>query len=539
MTEDGIAIEPLYAPGGPGDGEAQDMAGRVVGLLPPVDEGWRIRQRFPLSASRETLDAAIAGGVQSLEFTWKGIDELTQVFGMMPELGRAGIEMSLEGDFLSSLTGFGVDVSNFGNISLGIDPVSSFLLSDRVTGELVHDVGMMGLVAQWHRPGSLLLRASGDAFFDAGATTGMTLGVTMAVALAYLRAYEGVEANMGEAASSIEMRLPCGPHFFESAAMLRAARLVWARILEVSGIAPTPLRLVASTGRRSLTRHDPWVNALRNTSVAFAAAIGGADILQVLPHDARTAEPGAAALRLARTTGLILRDEASLRRVVDPAEGSWFLESVTSQLAEDAWDELRRLDAAGGIVAAIESGQLSRRIADAAAARKDRVRTRRQAIIGVSEFAVAGESVEAPAPDSGGGSLPFRPDAAPFEELRDAAARHARRQGRQTRVFVARVGTPADWRGRSIYLDNLLAAGGLEPWGPPAVATPEEAAASFRSSGTHCAFVCSSDAVYERQGGAFTAALEGAGAVSVLLAGKEGSDVAALLEQLQSGEGVR
>ena len=135
--------------------------------------------------------------------------------------------------------------------------------------------------------------------------------------------------------------------------MLRAARLVWARVLELSGITPTPVRLVASTGRRTLTRQDPWNNALRNTSVAFAAAIGGADVLQLLPHDVRNGEPSAAALRLARTTGLILQEESSLGRVLDPAEGSWFLESLTSELAAVAWGELRRLEAAGGIVAAI------------------------------------------------------------------------------------------------------------------------------------------------------------------------------------------
>ena len=424
ITEDGIAIEPLCAPGGPGEGDAQNLAGRVLGLLPAVEQGWRIRQRFPATAPREALDAAIAGGVQSLEFTFKDIDELTLVFGMMPELGRAGIEVSLEGNFLPALTGFRFDLSHFGNFSLGIDPVTSFLHGDRQTGELTHDVGIAGLVGQVHRPGSFLLRASGDAFYDAGATTGMTLGATMAVALTYLRALDAGAADLSWAANIIEVRLPCGPRFFECAAMLRAARLVWARMLEVSGIVPTPLRLVASTGRRSLTRHDPWNNALRNTSVAFAAAIGGADILQLLPHDARTAVPGAAAARLAFMTGHILRDEASLRRVLDPADGSWFLESLTTQLAEDAWDELRRIDAAGGIVAVLDSGDLARRVAEAAAARHERVRAGRHPILGVSEHPVTGEV--APRPPSeiaemdASRPFPFRPDAWPLEQLRDA-----------------------------------------------------------------------------------------------------------------------
>jgi methylmalonyl-CoA mutase len=422
-TEDGMGIEPLYAAGGPGDEQARTLADRVVGLLPEAGQGWRIRQRFPVTASRNTLDAAIAGGVQSLEFTWTDIVELVRLFGIVPELGRAGIEVSLEGNFLRSLLGVGVDISRLGPFSLGIDPVASFLRGDSATGVLVQDTGMLGLVSQWRRPGSLLLRASGDGFFDAGATTGMTLGLTLAVALAYLRAQDDAEVDLSAAASTIEVRLPCGPRFFESAAMLRAARLVWSRILELSGIAVAPLRLVAITGRRTLTRHDPWNNALRNSAVAFAAAVGGADVLQLLPHDSRTTTPGDAALRLARTTGLILREEASLGRVMDPAEGSWFMASLTASLAEEAWEELRRLDAAGGIIAAIDAGDLSRRIADAASARHERVMDKRHPIIGVSEYPVTGEvarrSQEEIVEAAAGGLLPFRPDALPYEVLRD------------------------------------------------------------------------------------------------------------------------
>jgi len=423
-TEDGIAIEPLYAPGGPGDAEAQNLAGLVVGLLPSGEQGWKIRQRFPANAARETIDTAIAGGVQSIEFTWKETDEFLKLFALLPDLGLAGIETSLEGNFAKSLTGFGVSVEKFGRLSLGIDPINSFLRNESLTGELVHDVGMVSLLKEWNRPGDIPLRASGDVFFDAGATSGMTLGMTMASALAYLRAVESTGADPAWASGMLEVRLPCGPRFFESAAMLRAARLVWARILEVSGMVPVPLRLVASTGRRNLTRHDPWNNALRNTSVALAAALGGADVLQLLPHDSRTAEPGPAALRLARTTGLILQEEASLGRVLDPAEGSWFLESLTAELARVAWEELRRLDAVGGIVAAIESGDVSRRIAEAAAARHERVQSRRHPILGVTEYPVEGEAATRSGlemtEDEAPSAFPLRPDALPFELLRDA-----------------------------------------------------------------------------------------------------------------------
>jgi methylmalonyl-CoA mutase len=105
--------------------------------------------------------------------------------------------------------------------------------------------------------------------------------------------------------------------------------------------------------------------------------------------------------------------------VLDPAEGSWFLESLTSKLAEEAWGELRRLEAAGGIIAAIESGDLSRRIADTAAARHERVKTRQHPIIGVTEHPVEGEVLPPAAAENSGtrasSPFPFRPDAGPYE----------------------------------------------------------------------------------------------------------------------------
>jgi methylmalonyl-CoA mutase len=433
MTEDGIPIEPLYAPGGPGDGEARNLAGRVVGLLPAPAGAWCIRQQFPAATSPEVLATALAGGVQSLEFlSGRGEGPGQQFARTLSELDLRDVELSFE-DLQHPLPA-GLDFPR-NPLSLGVDPIGRALRHRGTAGQMQSALAQLGAARPVAGRSMRLLRASGESFFDAGGTPVMTLGAALAVALTYLRALADGGADPAWAASAIEVRLPCGPRFFESAAMLRAARLVWARVLELAGVAPTPLRLVASTGRRSLTRHDPWNNALRNTTVAFAGAIGGADILQLLPHDARTAEPGAAALRLARTTGLVLRDEASLRRVLDPAEGSWFLETFTAELAEGAWEELRRLDAEGGIVAAIESGQLSRRISEAAAARHERVRSRRHPIIGVSEHPVAGE-VAPPAPgeiaEHAGSTrpFPFRPDALPFEQLRDAAAmEHALRAG--------------------------------------------------------------------------------------------------------------
>jgi methylmalonyl-CoA mutase len=454
MTEDGIAIEPLYAPGGQGDGEARNLAGRVTGLLPRGAGGFRIRQRFPIGTSAEVLYAALKGGVQSLEFEDNHSDpkfeRTLRTFQDLELLGLGSNVRIAEASWEDLRLREGASIDFMVPTSYGEDPIGRWLRRDGTAAQARGDLAGQRPTQPHSDRGDRYLRATGETFHEAGATTGMTLGATMAVALTYLRAMvdgghehlrkleravetfpgppermdrtkELIERGVNPSwiASLIEVRLPCGPRFFESAAMIRAARLVWARILEVAGIPPTPLQLVASTGRRTLTRHDPWNNALRNTSVAFAAAIGGADVLQLLPHDVRNAESSAAALRLARTTGLILQEESHLGRVLDPAEGSWFLESLTEELAEKAWSELRRIEAAGGIIAAIESGELSRRIAEIAAARHERVAARRHPIIGVTEHPVEGEVVVPSAMELDAAAIPsafpFRPDAAPFE----------------------------------------------------------------------------------------------------------------------------
>ena len=111
-----------------------------------------------------------------------------------------------------------------------------------------------------------------------------------------------------------------------------------------------------------MTRYDPWVNALRSTVACFAAGMGGADAVTVLPHDALVTATGGTSLgrRIARNTQTVLQLESNLARVIDPAGGSWYVEYLTDELAAKAWSELQRIEAAGGIVAAVEAGPRAR-----------------------------------------------------------------------------------------------------------------------------------------------------------------------------------
>src|SRR6476469_1462285 len=134
------------------------------------------------------------------------------------------------------------------------------------------------------------------------------------------------------------------------------------------------------------TRHDPWVNLLRTTVACFAAGVGGADVVTVQPFDAALGLPDSFSRRIARNTQSLLVEEGHLARVLDPAGGSWYVESLTDSLATAAWDWFTEIEKAGGLVAALDSGLIRDRIAAAWEERSKRLATRADAITGVSEF---------------------------------------------------------------------------------------------------------------------------------------------------------
>src|SRR3954454_25282709 len=134
------------------------------------------------------------------------------------------------------------------------------------------------------------------------------------------------------------------------------------------------------------TRHDPWVNMLRTTIACFAAGVGGADVVTVQPFDAALGLPDAFSRWIARNTQSLLVEEGSLARVLDPAGGSWYVESLTDSLAQAAWDWFTEIERGGGLPAALDSGLVRERIAAAWDTRAERLAHRTDASTGVSEF---------------------------------------------------------------------------------------------------------------------------------------------------------
>ena len=171
-------------------------------------------------------------------------------------------------------------------------------------------------------------------------------------------------------------------------------RRVWARVGEACGVVEDQrgVRTHAVTSLRMFTREDPWVNVLRSTLAAFGASVGGADAITVLPYDTVLGLPERLGRRLARNTQILLADESNVGRVTDPGGGSWYLESLTDQVADAVWSRFQEVERAGGAVRALADGLLHGWVEQACTERDRQIVTRQRPLTGVSMFPVSGDA---------------------------------------------------------------------------------------------------------------------------------------------------
>ena len=190
------------------------------------------------------------------------------------------------------------------------------------------------------------LEADGRVFHEQGASEAQELACVLAQIVGALRKFDQLSAE-----SIVGATLAANQDMFLTLAKFRAIRLLWARVLEASGIAHQPLRLHGETSRRMMARLDPHTNILRATAAVFGAGLGGTDTFTVLPFSIAQGLPNAFARRMARNTQLILLEESQLWRVADPASGSGYVESLTHDLCERAWTIFQGIEKTGKLPA--------------------------------------------------------------------------------------------------------------------------------------------------------------------------------------------
>jgi methylmalonyl-CoA mutase len=321
-------------------------------------------------------------------------------------------------------------------------------------------------------------------FAESGATIVQELGFALAEGVEILAQFTDRGLTPDEAAQALAFSFAIGSNYFMEIAKLRAARTLWARAVERFHPADTGagrMAIYARTSRFTKTIYDPYVNVLRATTEAMAAAIGGADSIQVEAFNRTYREPDEASLRLARNTQLILKQEAWLDRTVDPSGGSYYLESLTDSLAREAWALFQKVEAAGGFLKYAESGALRHDIAKSQADREADVSNRRTAIVGTNQYPNLTEHM-----------LPKieREDWAPraariFEDIRLRTERHVALTGHTPKFLLLEAGDVKMRKARSGFITNLFGCAGFEI----------ETAAALNGD-PDAVVLCSSDAEY-------------------------------------------
>lgn len=229
---------------------------------------------------------------------------------------------------------------------------------------------------------------NGAFFRNQGSSAVQELAFTMSVAVSYLDKLTDLGLPPETVARNLQVLLTTGTDYFFEMAKFRALRLLWAAILKAYGAQEqaSHLRVHATTSRWHQTTFDPHTNLLRTTTGAMAAILGGCDSLSVEPFDSTFQTPDAFSKRLARNIPLILREESYFDKIVDPAAGSYYLESLTGQLTQRAWTLFQQVEAKGGFIEASASGFIEKEIAKVSQEKHRNIASGKDVIVGTNRY---------------------------------------------------------------------------------------------------------------------------------------------------------
>ncbi|MGE3821158.1 MAG: methylmalonyl-CoA mutase [Isosphaeraceae bacterium] len=432
VTPEGIVVKPLYTRK---DVEGLPHVDTLPGLEPFIrgpqatmyaGRPWTIRQYAGFSTAEESnafYKRTLAGGGQGISVafdlaTHRGYDsDHPRVTG---DVGKAGVAIDSVEDMKILFEGIPLDqISVSMTMNGAVLPVlAGYVVAaeeqgvtrDRLSGTIQNDIlkefmvrntyiyppgPSMRVVADiieytaHHMPRFNSISISGYHMQEAGATQALELAFTLADGKEYVKTAMAKGLDVDEFAGRLSFFFGIGMNFYLEVAKLRAARLLWWKIMNGFG-AKNPkskmLRTHCQTSGWSLSEQDPHNNVVRTTIEAMAAVFGGTQSLHTNSLDEAIALPTDFSARIARNTQLVIQEESHIRNVVDPWAGSYLMESLTQQMADKAWSIIEEVDARGGMTQAVESGWAKLRIEECAAGKQARIDSGKDVIVGVNKY---------------------------------------------------------------------------------------------------------------------------------------------------------
>ena len=448
---------------------------------------------------------------------------------------------------------------------VGADPIGALAADGKLPASLDAHYDSLAAAARWATVNAPHLRTvfvRSDVYSNGGANDVQEVASVLATATAYLRALCERGLTIDEAASQIAFAFSMGANFFLQIAKLRAVRPLWAQIVGAFGgsAEAQKMRIHARPALFFKTIYDPYVNMLRNTTEIFSGVVGGIDSFESAPFDEPIRKGDEFSRRIARNVQIMLQEEFGLLQPIDPAGGSWAVETLTRQMQEKIWAEFQRIEKEGGIIAALRAGSLQESVAAVLAARFKNADLRRDRIVGNNmypnmtetlletraedtaalkaqrtadidaylsdidvkhlgealaslrqahsvdhavEAALAGATIaELMTAVTEGNGAETVTAIAPhrwserFEALRQRTEEYKEEKNDNVKIFLANMGPIPQHKARADFTTGFLQVGAFEVLGNDGFKTVEEAADAARASGADAVVICSTDATY-------------------------------------------
>lgn len=288
--------------------------------------------------------------------------------------------------------------------SLGMDPLGMLAIEGALPYSLDVAYKKMAALTHWaieQAPQFRTILVDGTAYHESGGDAVQELTFAIATAVDYLRAMLSAGLTIDEVAPRVQFAFALGTNYFMEIAKLRAARVMWAKAVKAFGgnEDSQKMSIHAKTSKRNKTILDPYVNMLRATVEGFAGVIGGSESLDVGCFDVLVRTPNEFSRRIARNTQTILREEAHLDEVIDPAGGSWYVERLTDELARKAWKLFQDVEKQDGMAACLQKNIVQKQCEEDARQRSANLSTRKDVLVGTNMFANVGEEYLKPDED--------------------------------------------------------------------------------------------------------------------------------------------